>query len=250
MDADYPACPYPSLPAPIQVPLTVVPEHPCPYLPGRMAETRAFAAEDFPAELYHRLMDANFRRSGCIFYQPICRGCRACMQIRIPVGRFTPSKSQRRCWRRNQDLDVTAAVPRPTDEKFALYCKYLNQRHDGLMPDERASFEAFLYNSPVDTIEVCYRTNVGRLLAVGICDVCSSSLSSVYFYFDPAEAHRSLGTFGAMYEIDLTRHLGIPYYYLGYWIKECRTMQYKASFRPCQILHPDGLWHEQEDPQT
>jgi arginine-tRNA-protein transferase len=168
------------------------------------------------------------------------------MQIRIPVARFAPRKSQRRCWRRNQDLVVTAAEPRATDEKFELYGRYLAQRHDGLMPDERASFEAFLYDSPVDTIEVCYRDTAERLLAVGICDVCAKSLSSVYLYFDPDESRRGLGTFAAMYEIELARQLGIPYYYMGYWIGGCRTMEYKASFRPCEVLHADGVWRERE----
>ncbi|MGE5608388.1 MAG: arginyltransferase [Bacillota bacterium] len=241
------ACPYPALPPPIQVPLTVVPEHACPYLAGRMAETRAFATGRFPGELYHRLMDANFRRSGCVFYQPICRGCRACMQIRIPVERFTASKSQRRCWRRNQDVTVTAGEPQATDEKFELYCRYVTQRHDGLMPDERESFEAFLYDSPVDTVEMCYRDGNGRLLAVGICDVCSKSLSSVYLYFDPDESRRGLGTYGALYEIHLTRQLGIAYYYLGYWIQGCGTMEYKASFRPYEVLRADGVWGVYEE---
>lgn len=242
------ACPYPALPPPTRIPLTIVPEHSCPYRPERQAETRAFAAAQFPGELYHRLMDANFRRSGCVFYQPICRGCRACMQIRIPVARFAESKSQRRCWRRNQDLSISAGNPQATDEKFDLYSRYLTQRHDGLMPDERASFEAFLYDSPVDTLEICYRDTGGRLVAVGICDVCSKSLSSVYLYFDPDQSRRGLGTFGALYEIHLARQLGIPYYYLGYWIQGCRTMQYKANFRPCEVLHADGVWRELVNP--
>jgi arginine-tRNA-protein transferase len=77
---------------------------------------------------------------------------------------------------------------------------------------------------------------------VGICDVCNDSFSSVYFYHDPAEAKRGLGTFGALYEIEEARRMGIPHYYLGYWVDGCPTMHYKNAFRPNEVLHPDGVW--------
>lgn len=230
---------------PIKVPLVVIPEHACPYLPGRLSQSRAFAAEEFPPELYHRFMDAGFRRSGTVFYQPICRKCRLCVPIRVPVERFRPSKSQRRCWRKNQDLITAIDRPVPTTEKYELYQRYLAARHRGPMnSDSRESFESFLYESPVDTLELCYRDSAGRLLAVGICDICSQSLSTVYFYFDPADSRRSLGTFGALVEIETARRLGIPYYYLGFWVAGCRAMEYKQDFRPCEILQPDGTWRE------
>lgn len=238
-----------ALPPPVQVPLVVVPEHPCPYLPGRLAQTRAFASSSIPGDLYHQFMDANFRRSGSVFYQPVCRACRACMQIRVPIERFAPTKSQRRTGRRNADLAVTAHHPVPTDEKFNLYKRYLAGRHKPAGSEDRASFEQFLYESPVETIEMCYRDPAGKLLAVGICDVSASSLSSVYFFFDPAHARRGLGTFGALHEIEFARQLKIPWFYLGYWIKGCDTMDYKASFRPCEVLHPDGTWRELTDGQ-
>ena len=43
-----------------------------------------------------------------------------------------------------------------------------------------------------------HRDSAGRLLGVGICDRAPHSLSSVYFYFDPSESKRSLGTFAAL----------------------------------------------------
>jgi arginine-tRNA-protein transferase len=79
---------------------------------------------------------------------------------------------------------------------------------------------------------------------VGICDVCSRSLSSVYFYFDPAEASRGLGTFSSLWEIEFARRRAIAYYYLGYWVGGCATMHYKCTFRRHEILHPDGVWRE------
>lgn len=199
-----------------------------------------------PPALYHGFMDAGFRRSGKLLYQPVCRACRSCIPIRVPVATFQPSKAQRRSRRRNEDLAVTISEPIGTDEKFELYHRYVTVRH-GRPPREekdkdRESFEQFLYDSPVDTIEFAYRDAGGRLLAVGLCDVSGRSLSSVYFYFDPGEAKRGLGTFGALYEIKTAARLGIPYYYLGYWVNGCSAMRYKADFHPSEILHPDGAW--------
>ena len=234
---------YPTLPPPVKVRLVTLPENPCPYLPGRQSTSRALWAERMPGALYHRFMDAGFRRSGRLIYQPVCAGCRACVPIRVPVERFRPSKSQRRCARRNEGVRVTVDAPTPTEEKFDLYRRYVEQWHGKPAADESwEDFERFLYDSPVDTVEFTHRDPAGRLLAVGICDVSPASLSSVYFFFDPAEARRGPGTFGAVYEIETARRLGIPYYYLGYWINGCGAMEYKATFRPCELLHPDGVW--------
>ena len=234
---------YPALPPPILVRLTTLGEQPCQYLRGRLSESRAAWAEELPPALYHRFMDAGFRRSGKLLYQPACRSCRACQPIRVPVAEFQPSKSQRRCRQRNGDLAVSVEEPEPTDEKYDLYRHYVAGRF-GRRPEEesRESFEAFLYDSPVDTVEFTYRDGAGRLLAVGICDVCRQSLSSVYFYYDPAETRRGLGTFGALREIEAARRLGIPHYYLGFWIAGCDTMRYKADFRPNEVLCTDGVW--------
>jgi arginine-tRNA-protein transferase len=193
-------------------------------------------------------MDAGFRRSGRVIYQPVCPHCRQCQPIRVPVGEFTPSKSQRRCHRRNQDLLIHVGPLELTDEKYALYLRYVTDWHHSAAADHtRESLESFLYQSPVDTIEFTYRDPASdALLAVGICDISpGESLSSVYFYHDPAHRKRGLGVFGALTEIAFAQSLRLPYYYLGYWVPGCRAMDYKADYRPHEILHPDGVWRAQ-----
>jgi leucyl-tRNA---protein transferase len=236
---------YPANPPPIDVELAQMTPHPCPYLPNREARLRAFYAPRIDPNLYHEFLDASFRRSGSVIYQPVCRGCRACMSLRVPVQSFRASKSQRRCRRRNADLTVAIGpLGKSSDEKYDLYLRYQAERHKASEPDSRTTFESFLYRSPVDTVEFTYRNPGGKLLAVGICDVCDRSLSSVYFYFDPDESSRGLGNFGALYEIDFAARRGIAYYYLGYWVQGCLKMEYKAQYRPCQALYPDGHWRE------
>jgi arginine-tRNA-protein transferase len=236
---------YPSWPAPVPLRLPTLPEHPCVYLPGKTARMRGLIVDQMPPEVYHGFMDAGFRRSGRFVYQPACPRCRQCVPMRLAVEQFRPSKSQRRCWKRNQDLLLSIAPPQPTDEKHDLYVRYMRDWHGrGAEDSSREDFEAFLYESPVDTIEFTYRDRQRRLLAAGICDVCPQALSSVYFYFDPAEAHRGLGTFGALCELDYARAHRVPLYYLGYWVYECTSMQYKRDFRPNQVLGTDGMWRE------
>lgn len=237
---------YPAIPPPADVAFVSEPEHPCPYLPGRSARSRAFWAAQMAPAMYEEFMNAGFRRSGNVLYQPVCRGCRACLPIRVPVLRFRPNKSQRRCRRRNADLRISSATPVATDEKFELYRRYLRDWHGGTMEDNRTGFEQFLYQSPVESLESCYRDPEGRLLAVGICDVGPASLSSVYFYFDPVDAIRGLGTFGVLCEIEDALRLRLRHYYLGYWVSECDAMEYKSSFRPNELLDHDQVWREAE----
>lgn len=239
---------HPAIPPPMAVHLAELPEHPCPYLPGRTASDRAVWADSMPAELYERFMDRGFRRSGKLLYQPMCRGCRACTPLRVRVSQFRPDKSQRRCQRRNQDLRVTVRRPACSEEKFRLYSRYVTEWHGRPESEDACAFEAFLYDSPLETtIEFEYRDGADRLVGVGICDLCPNCLSSVYFYFDPDEARRGVGNFGALEEIEFARRMSLPYYYLGYWVKGCGAMEYKGSFRPNEMLDPDGIWRPGAD---
>jgi leucyl-tRNA---protein transferase len=223
--------------------LVAGPEHPCAYLPDRQARHVAFAlSRPFPG-LYHALMDLNFRRSGQIFYRPACDGCDACQAVRIPIDRFRPSRAQRRCWARNADLEVEIGSPTPSDEKLALYQRYLALRHDGQMDGSAEEFREFLCASNVGTIELTYREREGgKLVAVGVADVEPNALSAVYCYFEPELGSRSLGVFNVLRLVEECRQRGCAQLYLGYFVADCARMSYKAAYRPHELLGPDGLW--------
>ena len=72
------------------------------------------------------------------------------------------------------------------------------------------------------------------------------SAASISFSILP-KARRGLGTYGALHEIEFAAGAGIDFYYLGYWVQGCRKMEYKADFRPCEALYPDGCWREVKD---
>ena len=209
----------------------------CPYLPHRDARHFALRLEPAVPGLYHALMDLNFRRLGQVFYRPQCDGCDACRMIRVPAAGFRASRAQRRCSERNADVVVASGAPSLSEEKQALYRRYLDARHDGQMEGSLTELRGFLYSSPLETLEVTYSL-AGRLVAVGVADVEPLALSAVYCYFEPSLGSRSLGVFNVLTLIDECRRRGLPHLYLGYYVRGCAKMDYKARFRPCEILEP------------
>jgi len=219
--------------------------HACPYLPERDSTNLFAETAQLSPIAYERWMNAGFRRSGTLIYKPICEKCAECRPLRVPVKAFQPSRSQRRVWRRNQDVAVAIGAPETTDEKWQVYAAYLMHQHDGKMDHEREDFERFLYDSPTTTLEMTFRV-AGELLGVGLVDECPTCLSSVYFYFAPQAAKRSLGVFSALCEIEECRRRGLTYWYAGYYIRDCRQMNYKAQYRPYELLGSDSVWRPAE----
>ncbi len=216
-------------------------EFPCSYLPGRMARHEAYRVERLDGATYEHLLARGFRRSGSIVYRPRCRGCSECRQIRVLVDPFVPSASLRRVMRRNVDVRVEAAECEYTQAKHALFQSYLDAQHDQSMSRETESFREFLCKSSTQTFEFQYFLG-DRLIGVSITDRVPSGLSSVYMYFDPDEAPRSLGTYSILWEIQHCRREKLPYYYLGYLVSGCGKMEYKARFNPNEVLVAEQRW--------
>jgi arginine-tRNA-protein transferase len=214
----------------------------CPYLPDRVA-TLAFGDGHLAADRYRELLDQGYRRNGRFVYRPVCTACNACEVLRVPVAAFQPSRSQRRVWKRcHGRFQVQAVPPAHSQERVQLYGRYLEGQHRDPEAEENAThYEGFLVDTCLGdhTFELQYR-DAGRLVGVGIVDHVGDALSSVYFYFDPAWARYSLGTYSALLEIDLARRWGLRHYYLGYYIADCPQMRYKAAFRPCEVRRRDG----------
>ncbi len=222
--------------------LPVDAEHVCPYLPDRAARNEGFAVERLESDIYAALMDRTFRRSGVMIYRPACESCDACRPLRVPVEGFTLSRSQRRVWGGNSDVRVQIETsPKPTRRKWELFSEYIKHQHDDAMSTGYDDFLRFLYSSPTETWEFGY--HIGRQLAgISIVDCCPNGLSTVYMFFDPRQRSRSLGTYSVLWEIDYCRRQKIPYYYLGYYVAGSGKMNYKANFKPCELLGEDLVW--------
>jgi arginine-tRNA-protein transferase len=63
----------------------------------------------------------------------------------------------------------------------------------------------------------------------------------VYFYFDPDEGKRSLGTFSVLAELAWWRRQKGRYHYLGLYVEDCRHLVYKARFFPHE-RRVGGVW--------
>lgn len=220
-------------------------DHPCGYWPGRSARDLVLDPRDprLP-QLYPMTLDWGFRRSGDLLYRPHCRGCRACVAVRIPVDRFLPDRAQRRCLSRNADLRVRILPAERTDEQFALYRRYLAARHAGGGMDRHgaAEFDQFLVGNWAQGRFLECRA-AGRLLAVAVTDLPGNAMSAVYTFFDPDERARSLGTFAILQQLAWARRDGREHLYLGYWIAGHAKMDYKRRFRPIEGFDGRG-WHD------
>jgi arginine-tRNA-protein transferase len=216
--------------------------HPCGYYGDRTAQNLVIdpASPHLP-QIYDAALLRGYRRAGGHVYHPHCRRCRACIPARIVVDAFQPDRSQRRCLRRNEDLQFAEEPARFSEEYFDLYRHYLDGRHrDGGMDNPAdEDFSRFLYTPWSPTAFLTLRRR-GKLLAVAVTDFASSGLSAVYTFFDPDEAARGLGTCAILRQVGLARARGLAHVYLGYWIEGHPKMDYKARFRPLELLGPKG----------
>lgn len=222
---------------------------PCPYLPGKM-ERKVFAnlAVDGAVGLNDSLTRSGFRRSQTIAYRPACKACGACRSVRIDVGAFTMSRRWRRVLMRNGVLEREATQARATREQFRLLKRYLDARHPGggMTDMEIRDYAGMVDASPVETVVFEYRNRLapgagddGALQAAALTDVLRDGLSMVYSFYRPELADRSVGSFMVLDHVRLASELGLPYVYLGYWVRGSDKMGYKADFSPLEVFDGD-----------
>jgi arginyl-tRNA--protein-N-Asp/Glu arginylyltransferase len=224
---------------------------PCPYLPGK-TERKVFANLPFAdgARVNDQLTNAGFRRSQNIAYRPACEDCDACVSVRLPVDRFTFSRTQRKVLKRNADLSRSLVEAEATTEQFDLLRRYLHGRHPGGGMSDMGwlDYVAMVEDTAVRTHLIEYRLasddgGPGDLVGVVLTDLLSDGLSMVYSFYDPELERRSLGLFAILDHLQQARTVRLPYVYLGYWVQGSAKMDYKASFRPIEALTKLG-WQE------
>jgi arginine-tRNA-protein transferase len=234
--------------APRQLRFFLTAPSPCPYLPDR-EERKVFAhlpLSDGPG-VNDALTQVGFRRSQNIAYRPACEACDACISARLPVGEYTFSRSERRVLERNADLSRHLVEAEATMEQFDLLRRYLLARHaQGGMADMTwPDYVAMVEDTAVRTHLIEYRLpsddrGPGDLAACVLVDILGDGLSLVYSFYDPTIAKRSLGSFVILDHVIQARLAELAYVYLGYWVPGSVKMDYKARFRPIELLKPSG----------
>lgn len=166
---------------------------------------------------------------------------RRVLPLRIRLGGFKFSKSQRRVLRRNSELDVKIQPIGITDETHDLFDRHKlrfkhgvpNTIYDFLSPDPA--------NEPTKGLEVDVRRD-GKLLAASFFDAGKTSVSSIYGVFDPTETSRSLGIFTMLKEIEYALETGKQYFYPGYAYESESFYDYKKRFSALEQFDWNGNW--------
>ena len=207
-------------------------------------------------ELNDALGRIGFRRSQSVAYRPSCAGCTACVSVRVVASDFVANATQRKLIKRHSDVEVTACRPWATDEQFQLLRRYLAQRHPGggMAGMDEGDYADMVEHSPVNSFIVEYREPAkdgrqGRLIGACLTDQQADGLSMIYSFFDSEVENRpGLGNFVIMDHILRARAAGLPYVYLGYWVKGSARMEYKTRYRPLEVLGPQGWTLLAEEP--
>lgn len=212
----------------------------CPYLPDQTASLTYRILLGISASDYEDLLSRGWRRFGVEFFRPACAACVECRSLRLRLPDFKPSRSQRRALKANDDIDVVVARPTATRAHVQLYNAYHQDMADCKQWPFRAHniksyYENFIIGEWDFARELQYYVD-GRLVGVALADVTPNALTSIYFYHHPAWRPKSPGVFSILQQVAYAKQLGLTYQYLGYWVPGSRSMDYKAQYRPHEIL--------------
>jgi leucyl-tRNA---protein transferase len=215
----------------------------CEYLPDRLSQLRYELAPALQPADYVGRLEAGWRRFGPAMFRPECPSCAMCQSLRVPVAAFHASESQRRAWRRNHGtVAVRFGSPATSRDRLDLWRKFHEHGHRTKgWPAETGNGPGIMLHNPFPIEEWTYYLD-DRLVGVGYVDVLPGSLSAIYFYWDPEERPRSLGTFHVLSMIAAVRERDLAYVYLGYYVEACRSLEYKARFRPNEVLRGGSRW--------
>ncbi len=217
------------------------PPHECHYLPLETAQLQYDMVADASQADYEHLMLLGWRRFGHTFFRPVCKPCQACQSLRIRVNEFEPSRSMKRVLKLNEGIvRLEIGKPSVTDAKLALYDRYqgFQSEHVGWGPVEDASESSYIdsfVKHPFESEEWCYYLGT-QLIGVGYVDTLSTGNSLIYFFYDPDQRERSLGTLNVLLGVQESQRRGLPYCYLGYFVNGCRSLQYKARYQPSDVF--------------
>lgn len=212
----------------------------CAYIEHQTMRMEYKYIQDCPEVLNQKLVQTGWRRFGEYYSRPVCQNCNKCLSLRIKALEYQFSKSARRTLRQNKDTKMLIQKPTLTRNHLNLYEKYHRYmeskkgwKHYELGPN--SYHELYVAGALEFGKEVLYfRDN--KLIGVDLIDFLDDGISSIYFFYDPDYTHYSLGRFSIYQQIRIAQMYKLPYVYLGYYVKECQSLKYKADYEPYEIL--------------
>jgi leucyl-tRNA---protein transferase len=150
------------------------------------------------------------------------------MPIRYRLSQFQMSKSQRKIWRKNQDLTYKLQPLSISDDMHFLFDQH-TQRFKYNVPYSVFDFVSPEPNAPFPTFQFeIYKKD--KLIACTFIDLTLESISSTYAMFDLEESKRSLGVFTMLLEMAYGVATKKAFHYPGYAFLQPSHMDYKKQF--------------------
>ena len=150
------------------------------------------------------------------------------LPIRYQLNAFDMSKSQRKVWRKNQDLKYRLAPLSIRDEMHFLFDQH-TQRFKHNVPYSIFEFVSPEPNAPFPTFQFeVYKHD--KLIACTFVDFTPNVMSSTYAMFDLEESKRSLGIFSMLLEMAHALTYKKAFHYPGYAFLQPSYMDYKKQF--------------------
>ena len=214
----------------------------CPYGLAHVATFHQATFSPLSERILELFLAAGYRRNGDCLYTMHCENCKACIPIRLKTQMFRPNRNQKRSVKLNSDVEIEFKQLRMDEENLDLCERFLTERYPRENNSGRGYFQDFFLTRITSSAQLEFRVG-GRLIGTSIIDIGDNWLNAVYFYFDPEESKRSLGTFNIMKLVDICLEWGVDYLYLGYLIEDVSAMSYKKNFNP-HFIYRDEEWQQ------
>lgn len=219
---------------------TVIDNEACSYLNGHLQTTHYKIIESCDKQTCHTLTERGWRRFGIMFFRPVCAHCMQCESVKIDVNNYTFSRSERRVLNKNRDLTIVLQHPTLTHKHLDIhrdYHKFMQEKKgwDYVPTNAKHYYSSFIQGHGDFGYEVLYYLK-NELIAVDIIDILPQGISSTYFIYDPKFASRSLGKLSLLHQIKLAKEYNLPWIYLGYYVENNSSLQYKAQYEPLHKL--------------
>jgi len=212
----------------------------CAYLDNKHMRMEYKFIENCPETFSQQLVQRGWRRFGEYYSRPNCVDCNDCLSLRIDATNYRFSKSAKRTIRKNQKTRFLIQKPTITIQHLNLYEKYHKYmeskkgwKHYRMSPN--SYHELYVSGAMKFGKEILYFVD-DKLVGVDLVDFFTDGLSSIYFFYDPDYAHLSLGRFSMYQQIYIAQINKLPWIYLGYYVERCPSLNYKADYKPFEIM--------------
>lgn len=222
-------------------------ESECAYHPNLRSTTEYNIISRPTIDMAEDYLDQGWRRFGKMFFRPNCPSCSKCIPLRVNIANFKLSRSMRKALSKNKHIRVEVGPPSCSAEHVNLHNIYHeHQNKVKNWPSHHITETEYriLFCEPMTFAkEFRYFDSDNKLVGLGYVDTLPSAYSSLYFFYDPTWAPLSPGIFSILTEIHHACKNKAKQYHLGYFVKDCSSMDYKLRFSPFDLLMgDDNIW--------